>query len=40
MSIVLQYCVDSFEDEGDSLDFDTVNHPDAFCTVRGFQGES
>ena len=31
-------CVDSSEDEDDSLDFDTVNTPDAFCTVRGCQG--
>ena len=31
-------CVDSSEDEGDSLDFDTVTDPDASCTVRGFQG--
>ena len=31
-------CVDSSEDEGDSLDLDTVNDPDASCTVRGFQG--
>ena len=31
-------CVDSSEDEGDSLDFDTVNNPDASYSVRGFQG--
>ena len=31
-------CVDSSKDEGDSLDFDMVNNPDASCTVRGFQG--
>ena len=31
-------CVDSSEDEGDSLEFDTVNNPDTFCTVRGCQG--
>ena len=31
-------CVDSSEDEGDSLDFDTVNSSDASCTVRGCQG--
>ena len=29
-------CVDSFEDEGDSLDFDTVKYPDVSCTVKGF----
>ena len=32
-------CVYSSEDEGDSLDFDTVNTPDTFCTVRGCQGD-
>ena len=31
-------CIDSSEDEGDSLDFDTINNPDASCTVRGVQG--
>ena len=31
-------CVDSSEDEGDSLEFDTVNNPDTFCTVKGCQG--
>ena len=31
-------CVDNSEDEGDSLDLDTVNGPDVSCTVRGFQG--
>ena len=27
-------CIDSSEDEGDSLNFDTVNDPDASCTFR------
>ena len=31
-------CVDSSEDEGDSLEFDTVNNLDTFCTVKGCQG--
>ena len=31
-------CVDSSEDEGDSREFDTVNNPDTFCTVKGCQG--
>ena len=31
-------CLDSYEDEGDSLDFVRVNDPDVFCTVSGFQG--
>ena len=31
-------CVGSSEDEGDSLDLDTVNNPNASCTVKGFQG--
>ena len=35
---VNHFAVLCVEDEGDSLDFDTVNNPDASCTVRGFQG--
>ena len=31
-------CVDSSEDEGDSLDFEMVNGPDTSCTVRELQG--
>ena len=31
-------CVDSSEDEGGCLEFDTVNNPDTFCTVKGCQG--
>ena len=37
-SAVLVLCVDSSEDEGDSLDFEMVSGPDASCTVREFQG--